>query len=61
MNFTSLSDIIQLIFAGIILLLCIAWIIRKILRKKSDGGQCNCGCQDCSLSKNCNSSKKKRM
>ena len=49
------NEIIQLIAVGIILLVCIVWIFRRLITRKSKDTQqdCSCGCSDCSLLEHC--------
>ncbi|MCM1451763.1 MAG: FeoB-associated Cys-rich membrane protein [Clostridium sp.] len=47
----SLNDILQAAGVGLILILAIAWMIRRA-RRKDEG--CGCGCEGCPVKKECN-------
>lgn len=48
------NDVLQYVAIGIILVLCVVWIIKRIKRNGGSHDSCDSTCDGCPLSDNCN-------
>ncbi len=47
----SLNAIVQWALLVVVLVLAVAWVVRRVARKNDNG--CGCGCEGCSMSHKC--------